>query len=190
MFCHKCGTHIDDGQMFCHKCGTKVVYDGGKTSDSTPSEVGSPDDNGGILRRCPACHAINNGYAKICSECGADMDNLKTDTKAPAEEIKPYHQNEAPEEEPKSDYLHDTYSGNINQPATYTPPIHIYEDEPKSEIIPEPAHAYSPPQPKTSGFKAWCQDLTELKKRLSSSALSQLLLSYWRFSVPLCSKPD
>jgi len=26
MFCHKCGTQIDEGASFCHKCGTKVIY--------------------------------------------------------------------------------------------------------------------------------------------------------------------
>lgn len=27
MFCHICGTQIEEGSIFCHKCGTKVVYE-------------------------------------------------------------------------------------------------------------------------------------------------------------------
>ena len=39
MFCHICGTQIEEDSVFCHKCGTKVVYEdsGGvpqKVSDS------------------------------------------------------------------------------------------------------------------------------------------------------------
>ncbi len=38
MFCHKCGTQIDEGASFCHKCGTKVIY-----PDSVqPSSGGEP----------------------------------------------------------------------------------------------------------------------------------------------------
>lgn len=27
MYCHKCGTQIDEGAVFCHDCGEKVIYE-------------------------------------------------------------------------------------------------------------------------------------------------------------------
>lgn len=177
MFCHKCGTQLEDGQVFCHKCGTKMVYDEGTSLElSTPSSTTeNPPDSGGILRRCPACKAINNGFAKICSECGADMDALKAATEAQTADPKPDHQNEAPEENPKPDYSRDTYSVNDNQSAAYIPPKHIYAEETEPETRPAysepyvkqgPDPVYSSYESKASGFKAWWQDLTGLKKAL------------------------
>lgn len=177
MFCHKCGTQLEDGQVFCHKCGTKIVYDEGTSLEqSVPSSVTeNPTDSGGILRRCPACKAINNGFAKICSECGADMDALKADTEVQTEEPKPNHQNEVPEEKPKPDYSRDTYSYDDNQSAAYTHTNHIDEEEAEPEIRPvysepyvkqETATSYSSSESKVSGFKAWWQELTGLKKVL------------------------
>ncbi len=37
MFCHKCGTQLEDGQTFCHKCGTKVVLAQKPISEETVS---------------------------------------------------------------------------------------------------------------------------------------------------------
>ena len=36
MFCHKCGTQIDEGAAFCYKCGTKMVQ-----MDTEPQESGT-----------------------------------------------------------------------------------------------------------------------------------------------------
>lgn len=43
MFCHKCGTQIDEDAVFCYKCGTKVVRKG--------SEMPIPDTETGSTKK-------------------------------------------------------------------------------------------------------------------------------------------
>lgn len=44
MYCHKCGTQIDEGAVFCHGCGEKVIYEG-----SQEDEKSEPIDENGFL---------------------------------------------------------------------------------------------------------------------------------------------
>ena len=35
MFCHECGTKVEDGWKFCPKCGTAMVQTGDVVSDAS-----------------------------------------------------------------------------------------------------------------------------------------------------------
>lgn len=52
MFCHKCGTQIEEGALFCHKCGTKINNELDKNNVTTSTKI---RPGNGI--KCPNCHS-------------------------------------------------------------------------------------------------------------------------------------
>lgn len=76
MYCHHCGSIIEDDSVFCGVCGFPQDRDNQREAVSSAELVTN--------RLCPSCNAKVDSDSVFCSKCGTSLADVSTDSSKPS----------------------------------------------------------------------------------------------------------